>query len=156
MLNKRSSLLAMLIWLTLLSVVAQIILFVIHSHVTELVDDLVKSSIGMGMLHPVILLPIIQFIFIQLLSYILFIAWIWFISVEIGSLLRLSKRAVYFLGLFFWAVGAATILVLNNYYYPHSFFSNFYTGKINGSVDGAFLVLPRKPNSVINKGLPDS
>lgn len=123
MLNKRPSLAFLLSSFTLLAVMAQVALFAIHSHVTELVDDLVKSSISSNMLHSAIVLPIAGFFSFQIFIYFIFIVWVWFIANNVGDGLKLSNRAVYLSGIIFWITGFFAIFTLNNYFYPDSFFS---------------------------------
>ncbi|MCW5583507.1 MAG: sulfatase-like hydrolase/transferase [Gammaproteobacteria bacterium] len=121
--QKQSRLLSMLIWLTLLFIVAQLAFFLIHYKVTELVDSLVKASIMLQLLHPVILLPIVGFIFIQTIAYVLFVIWIWFISISLGELFAFSQVKTYWLGVALWCLACATMLTLNHYYFPSSFFA---------------------------------
>ena len=129
--NKRSRLLSILIGLTLFCLIAQISFFVIHVHVSALIDDLVKSSIKTEMLHPVILLPLFEFVSIQIISCIVVTAFIWFISISTGEYFTLSSRATYFLGILSWCATALFILTLNSYYYPDSFFAlSFFHEKI--------------------------
>lgn len=119
--KKQASLLTILTWLTLLAIIAQISLFIIHYQVSELVDSFVQSSLSSQLLHSVIVIPIILFISIQLISYALFIAWIWFISSP-----YVNERS---LGIAFWLVGVTAIITFNNYYFSDSFFASLFREK---------------------------
>lgn len=118
--KKRSSLLSVLICLTLLSISAQLSLFIIHNHATELVDSLVGSSIPSHIFNVGVISPLLQFIVLQILAYILFIGFIWFISVSCGELFHLP---IYELGIIFWVITSLAVLAFNSYLFPDSFFS---------------------------------
>jgi hypothetical protein len=120
--NKRSSLLTVLVCLTLLSVSAQISLFVIHNHAAELLDTLVSSSLPTTFFHQAVLLPLLNFIFIQILAYTLFIGFIWFITQACSEFFKLPA---YELGIFFWFVGNLAVFLFNQHYFPTSFFSGW-------------------------------
>lgn len=119
--QKRSSLLSVLVCLTILSIIAQFILFAIHSQAFELLDAFVGSSISTQILHKAILLPLLQFIGLQLVAYLILISYIWFITVSCSHFFRCSD---YVLGVFFWLVVNWTILLLNFHYFPASFFAS--------------------------------
>lgn len=121
--KKPARLLPILIWLTLIAITSQIIFFLIHYKVSDLLDSLVQSSLKSDMLHAVILLPLIQFFLIQFISYSALIAWVWFITTAISELFRLPQRAIFWLGLFIWFTSCCAILSLNNYFFPDSFFA---------------------------------
>lgn len=121
--HKPSNLLGMLICLTVLFLLAQISLFYIHYHVSDLLDSLVTASIALQLLHAVILLPILQFMVIQILAYALFIGWIWFVATSIAQLFKFSHTKSYCLGLLLWCLACLTLLSLNQYEFPNSFFA---------------------------------
>lgn len=116
----------MLTWLTLLCITAQIMLFIGHYKVNELLDSLVQSALLPAISYPVVLLPLLAFFLLQIIGYFLFTGWIWFISVSLGELLKLSSFLTYLLGNLFFIFGWLMILSLNNYYYPDSFFSQLW------------------------------
>lgn len=118
-----SSLLSMLICLTILFIVAQISLFYTHYKVSDLVDSLVNTSIALQILHTVILLPMIKYIMLQIIAYVLFVGWIWFIAVSVSEWFKLSKNTTYWMGIIFWCLACVTLLTLNYKYYPDSFFA---------------------------------
>src|SRR5579862_9172615 len=101
---------------------AEVSIFLIHYKVSDLVDSVVKSALPSHMLHTVILLPIIAFLFIQLVSYALFIAWIWFITVSIVELFPALRKGREILGVIFFLLGCSAIISFNNYYFSASFF----------------------------------
>lgn len=117
------SLFNMLICLTFLFVAWQIVFFIIHYQVSTLIDSLVNSSLAIHFLSPVIVLPLVEFIFLQILGYLLFILWIWFNAKSIGAMLGLSDAHIYFLGVGLFFIACILLLSLNNYYFPGSFFS---------------------------------
>lgn len=121
--RKQTSLLAMLVCLTVLFIAAQLSLFLIHCKVSELVDSLVTSSIILQLLHPIILLPIIAFALIQVIAYGFFIGWIWFVTLSFGEFFKLSKSVTHWLGIMFWGVACVALLMLNQHYFPNSFFA---------------------------------
>jgi len=118
--SKRASTFTMLICLTVLAVIAQISFFIVHYHVSDLLDSFVASSLKGNFFQPVIVLPVLKFIFLQLAAYALFILFIWFIATSCSQLFKISD---YWLGLLFWLSGCIAILSLNNYFYPDSFFA---------------------------------
>lgn len=121
--QKPTSLLAMLISLTLLFIIAQITLFILHYKVTDIIDSLVNTSISTGLFYPIVIGPIIGFLAMQILAYALFIAGIWFLSVSLGEFFRLSQRTTFWFGVVIWALACSGLLLLNHYYFPNSFFS---------------------------------
>ncbi len=118
--EKRSSLLSVLICLTLLSIAAQLSLFVIHNHTTDVLDAFVGSSIPANFFHHAILLPVIEFFSLQVAAYLLFIAFIWFITMACSEVLSLPA---YGLGIFFWLCASLVVFGLNAQFFPDSFFA---------------------------------
>jgi len=112
-----------LLCLTGLFVFGQLAFFYPHYHVAELIDSLTRSSILPVLLRPVILVPVLQFVFIQVVAYILFVSWIWFVSVSLGALFRLSADATGWSSILVWFLGCIFILLLNHCYFPDSFFA---------------------------------
>ena len=123
--TKPASLLSILICLTLISIAGQVAFFVIHYNVSNLLDSLVQSSLKTEMFHLSILLPIAGYLAVQLISYCLFIAWTWYLSASMSELFKLTRRAAFWLCVFVWLMSCLTVLSLNNYYYPDSFFASF-------------------------------
>lgn len=121
--HKQNTLMAMLVWLTILLVATQAIFFFIHYKVGNIVDSLAAASITKQLLHLVVLLPLCGFLLIQLLAYGLFIGWVWFVAVSLGELCKLTNRAVYQIGLLFWLAGVVAIFSLNAHYFPNSYFA---------------------------------
>lgn len=119
------SVLRLLIWLTVLFVSAQLLVFMIHYKVTDLVDSMVNASIALQLLHPVVLLPLLIFVMMQLLAYGLFVGWIWFLTLSLSELFVVSKSKIYGLGVLIWLVACVTLLALNQYYFPGSFFAKW-------------------------------
>jgi len=118
--NKRASLLSVLCCLTLLNIFAQLSFFIIHNHAAELLDNLISSSIADNIYYPAIITPLLAFIGIQCLAYVLFIIFIWFIAASCAELFRISD---YVLGIFFWMMGNVLIFTLNAHFFPDSFFA---------------------------------
>ncbi|HLB42896.1 MAG TPA: sulfatase-like hydrolase/transferase [Gammaproteobacteria bacterium] len=109
--------------LTVLFIIAQVSFFMIHYKVSELVDVLVNSSISNFIFYPTVILPIIQFVAMQLFAYFLLIIWIHFVAISIGELFRLPDYLIDWLGIVFWVLSLIAILGLNFYYFPGSFFA---------------------------------
>ena len=126
MLKQRSSLVTMLSCLTGLSLCAQIVFFFIHSQVSSLIDNLIDSSLSLNLFHPIVLLPIIEFILLQVLAYLFFIAFIWFLAVNCS---RFFRSSAYYLGLVFWALATLALFSLNRFYFPNSFFADLLLGE---------------------------
>lgn len=116
-------LMSMLICLTVLFVAWQVSFFLIHYTVSELIDSLVKSSLLLALFSPVNLLPIIEFIALQVFAYILFVLLVAFVSISLGELFNLSHKITYAVGLLVWLFGGIAILTLNAYCFPNSFFA---------------------------------
>lgn len=110
-LSRRTSLLSALTCLTVLFVTAQIIFFAIHYNIAGLLDIISANTLGKQLIHPVIILPLLVFLLVQIGSYALFVWWI------------KSLTENYFWGIFLWCMGCIAILSLNNFYFPDSFFS---------------------------------
>lgn len=121
-----TSLFSLLVCLTGLFVFAQLAFFYAHYKVSDLIDSIAQSSIARDLFHPVILFPLLKFAAIQILAYLIFIAFIWFISVSMGELFKLSKRVTNWVGIGCWSVAVLTLLSLNDYYFPASFFARPY------------------------------
>ncbi len=115
----------MLILLTLFFIAAQLGFFIIHYKVHDLIDTLVNVSILSSLLYPVVLMPIIGFIAMQIMAYVLFVAWIGFVSVSLGEFFQLSKLATYWLGILCWFLACIAMLTWNHYYFPDSFFAKW-------------------------------
>ena len=121
--NKHPSLLRTLILLTCLFIVAQLILFSIHYQVSSLIDSLVDSSLSKNIFTPIIFFPLLAFIALQIIAYVLFVAWIRWITLSIQELGHFSSSTTYWIGIFCWTIACLALLMLNNHYFPHSFFS---------------------------------
>ena len=142
--QKQPNLFGMLLCLTVLFISTQAALFFVHYKVGDLVDSLAKTSIAHDMFYPVVALPILTFWVMQLAAYFLFVLWIWFISISLGELFKLSTLVTYCLGLICWVVGCAIILMLNNYFYPASFFAELlrqHVGASNAVLASALFLL---------------
>jgi arylsulfatase A-like enzyme len=122
-----ASLVSVLTVLTVLFVAWQLAYFIIHYTVTELLDVLVKTSVVLQLLHPVILLPLAFYILMQIGAYALFISWIWFITVAIADWCGLSASSRKILGIAFWAAGCLLLMAANCYFYPASFFATLWS-----------------------------
>lgn len=122
--HKKPSLIFMLISLTVLIVAAQLALFFVHYQVSDLLDSLTKASISSELFHAVLILPLMAFVVLQIIAYILFVTWIWLISISVGEICKLRQQTVYGLGLCCWFIGCAAILTANRYFYPGSFFAH--------------------------------
>lgn len=118
-----ASLINVLVALTLLIILAQLSFFYAHYKVSDLIDVFTKSSIARDLWHPVILLPLLGFVTLQILAYGFLIAWIWFVTTSVSELFSLSKHKAYWLGISCWTACVLTIFSLNNYYFPASFFA---------------------------------
>lgn len=121
--QKSSSLLGMLSCLTLLFVGGQLSFFIIHYKVTSLIDSLVKVSILLQLMHPVVLVPLLLFITLQVLAYVLLIAWVGWMATAMGEWWRFSKTTTLWIGIALWATACLAIVALNYTFFPDSFFS---------------------------------
>src|SRR3990167_2754301 len=113
----------MLVCLTILFILAQLVFFTIHYHVSELIDSLINSSLSHVIFSPVIFLPILQYIAIQILAYCLLICWVVFIAGALSQLFRVPTNAIYWLGINYWILNIIIMFVLNSHYFPGSFFA---------------------------------
>lgn len=131
--KKASSLLAMLASLTGLAVIGQLSLFFLHFKTSSLLDSLIQSSLASQIWRPIILLPILEFILIQIASCLLFIAGIWFLGVSCGNFFNFSRNKTYWLGICTWVIACFAVLSFNCLYFSNSFFSDLliHTGWYN-------------------------
>jgi arylsulfatase A-like enzyme len=121
--NRKMNLIFMLSALTLLCVMAQMSFLFIHHQVFDLFDSLAKNSLSANLTQRIILFPILFFIGVQIIIYALLVAWIVFQAFSIGKLCHLPKGQIYGLGIALWLITVATLLIVNQQWYPHSFFS---------------------------------
>lgn len=91
-------------------------------------DSLISASIVLQLLHPVVLLPMMGFILLQIVAYVLLISWIWFIAISLSEWFKLSRFMSLLLGMFIWCLAIFSLLELNRYYFPDSLFSHLMTG----------------------------
>jgi arylsulfatase A-like enzyme len=137
--RKQSSLIVVLSTLTVLCVATQAVFFFIYYKVGSIADSLTQGAIWHGLLQPVVLLPILGFILSQMVAYGLFVAWVWFVTVSVGSLFRMTDKAMYWLGLLCWLFACFTILLLNAHYFPRSYFAEPFNQY--GQLSDALLVI---------------
>lgn len=134
MINRQSSrtpnLLWMLIALTLVFMLAQFIFFAIHYQVAELLDSIVQQSMSEQFGSMVLILPVLSFIFIQLLSYVLWVYAVWFVSQAVAACLQLPRYAT---GIVIYFLSLVAILTLNHYCCPESFFAQLLAGQLISS-----------------------
>ncbi|HEX4045753.1 MAG TPA: sulfatase-like hydrolase/transferase, partial [Gammaproteobacteria bacterium] len=123
MTNIKSRLFKFLICLTLLFISAQLSFYFIHNHLSELFYSVSHGEILKAITYSNIYLPILFYLTIQLLAYLLFISWIWFTTIATGQLFHLPDKITYLLGIVHWFIGCVMIFLLNQYYFPTSSFS---------------------------------
>lgn len=121
-----SGLFVMLCMLTMLFVAAQLSFFFIHYKVSSFIDSLANSAIAHEMFHSIILFPLLVFFILQLIAYFLFVVCMWWIAVSFGKFFQLSSRTTYHVGLSCWLLGCTAIFLLNNYYFPDSYFAEIF------------------------------
>ncbi|MBA3661252.1 MAG: sulfatase-like hydrolase/transferase [Gammaproteobacteria bacterium] len=114
-----------LTYLTIFWIVAQIIFFMIHYHVAGLMDSLASSPMRSALWKPVVLLPLLQFIVLQLLAYMVFVAFIYFLTISINAFTKRSHSTLQMLGISLWILSIISLLMMNQALYPHSFFAIF-------------------------------
>lgn len=124
---KEFSLLCMLTGLTLVFIFAQLYLFAVDYKVSDLVDSLVGTSISLQLFHPVILLPLIAYLLLQITAYVLFVSWIWFVTISITEWFKLRTVAMHIFGSVTWCMACFSMLELNRYYFPDSLFARLMT-----------------------------
>ncbi|OGT38914.1 MAG: hypothetical protein A3F12_01890 [Gammaproteobacteria bacterium RIFCSPHIGHO2_12_FULL_38_14] len=113
----------MLSCLTLLFVAWQLTFFYTHYRVSDLLDSLVNTALTHAFLSPVVSIPIIKFILIQLLAYLLWIAWIVFVALSFSEYMGWREVVGYCFGIAYWFFACVFLMLLNLYYYPNSFFA---------------------------------
>jgi len=121
--RKRTSLLGMLFCLMTLFLVWQIAFFCIYYHVSTIIDSMTNTSISHGFRHFAIISPIIVFILIQMLFYVLIVLYINFIAKHISHYFRRNEAFTYWFGLLLCVFAISGLLALNSYYFPFSFFA---------------------------------
>lgn len=134
-------LLSLIATLTLFVIIAQIVFFIIHYKVSDLLDSLVQSSLKNEMLHVAVLLPLIGFLLIQIISYGIFIGWTWFLSVSLSELFKIGAAKRFWVAFFVWFVCCVAALSLNSYFFPDSFFAHLITLGHTFLIGAAGLVL---------------
>ncbi len=133
--------------LTFLFICAQLALFIIHYRVSILIDSLVNSSIASTLWHPVVVLPLLQFISLQLIAYLIFVYWLEFLAIALARISHLNAIATRWLGIFLWFLACSLILLLNQYYFPDSFFAGrlpiniAYTNSLITGLSSFFIVI---------------
>lgn len=122
-LDTQPNLLRILICLTLILIFGQITFFIIHYKVSDIMDSLIQSSLRYDIFHPIILFPLLKFFLIQIVSYCFFVMGVWFIVISNIELFHLKPRLAFLFNLLIWFSSVSTILGLNNYFFPDSFFA---------------------------------
>lgn len=130
----KRSLIWMLICLTVMALIAQFVLFYIHAHVDSLIDTLVNSRIANALFYPSVALPLLQFILLQLLAYILIIVWSRYVAFTVGALFDWRPQTAYWFGVLFWFTVCVAVLMLNHALYPHSFFAAWIPDRRSGEI----------------------
>ncbi len=129
MINKQSkrtpNLLWMLIALTAIFILAQLTFFAMHYQVAELLDTIVQQSMAEQLGSVAIALPVLSFIFIQLLCYGLLVYAVWFVSQSVAAIFRAPRYAS---GIVIYLLTLTAILTLNHYCCPESFFAQLLDG----------------------------
>lgn len=117
------SLFLSLLRLTFVFIAAQLTFFFVHYKVSQIMDALANTTILQGMAHSIILIPVMEFIVIQLIAYGLLVLWLWFISISFGEFFKLSETATYRCGILIWIVACSGLMALNYVLFPGSFFA---------------------------------
>lgn len=120
---KRIRVFSLLSILTIIFILVQAYLFYRHYKVSSLVDSLAGASIALELLHPIILLPIATFIVLQITAYVLFVTYIWFITISFAEYCRLTNGVTKILAIILWSLTVFFLLAYNHYYFPDSIFS---------------------------------
>jgi arylsulfatase A-like enzyme len=122
-LKKPASLLSILVSLTTICITAQLTFFIIHYNVSDLLDSFVQSSLKLDFFHSIIIGPLFNFVLIQLVSYIIFMMWAWFLTKSICKLFNCKQHIENTIGILIWTMNCLFVVMLNGYFYPHSFFA---------------------------------
>lgn len=115
-----------LLLLTLVLMGSQLLIFALHYQVSSLVDSLVNSSLPHQFLYPAILFPLLAFLLIQIIAYMIGFNWLCQINQACRDFFNLSGRTSYYLGILLWVLTVMTVFSLNRYYFSHSFFAYLY------------------------------
>ncbi len=117
------SLKMMLALLITLFVIAQIVFSYLHYHFSGMTDSLGNTTVLEQLRYPVVLLPMLGFVALQLLAYVLLVMWLHFLVQAYGDLFKLSLLGRYWRGAIIAVLACLGIFVANTYFYPHSFFA---------------------------------
>lgn len=119
--NKK--LLGILIVLTGSIMLTQYIYFILHNIVNHLDDSVMRSPLIHAFLRPIVLVPFMHYLFLQMIWYVLFVAWIWLLTVTLQKRYQLKNWQTYLVGCLLWSCAVIAVLALNNHFYPHSYFA---------------------------------
>lgn len=109
--------------LTCSVILMQLSFIYIHYKISGLVDTLISSSFQRYIFTPIILIPILKFILINLAVYAILILWIYFLAESFARIKQLTEMQASCLGIMIWCMVSALILMANSYFYTHSFFA---------------------------------
>jgi len=121
--QKRLNAWPVFVMLSVIFFAAQLIFFLIHYHVSELMHSLAGTSVSLDFWHLTVAVPVFLFFLLQLSACVLSVVFIRFISVSVEEFFDLGDAAAYGLLLLNGFFGAFFILSLNSCLYPGSFFA---------------------------------
>jgi hypothetical protein len=116
-------LLVILIVLTSIIIIAQYAYFISQNIINHLDDSILRSPLVHAFLRPIVLVPFMQYLFFQMIWYVLFVTWIWLLTVTLQRRYALKNWQTYFTGCLLWLCAVIAVLALNNHFYPHSYFA---------------------------------
>jgi arylsulfatase A-like enzyme len=120
--KQQGSALGILMVLTLLFIAGELALLFIHLSLGGL-DAIASSTLAHQLFTPFILIPFAQFLGAQLLIYIVFVYFLWYLTTALAEWLTLSAVTTRYLAIALWCISLTAILSANVYYVSHSFFS---------------------------------
>lgn len=136
--ERKSGLLSYLLLLTVFFILLEISFFIQSS-------DIYLSDVNLVADHfkiPGKVIPgILYFLFIQLFLHFLFTFFIWAMVRLVGVALNCSWKVTEKLGFVLWFIGIATVLLMNQFYFPNSKFSHL-VGTIIPPVLGKWIWIP--------------
>ena len=139
--KKNISLHWILIALTCLFIFAQVLFFYIHINLLGFTTSLENSAVAKQLFLPVVVLPVLEFVLVQLVTYALLIGWVLFAANSISERFHFSDSGRYSFGIVLLLSSYLFILTLNHAKYPNSFFSTWIDKVPGGAVLATSLLI---------------
>lgn len=137
-----------IIFLTVLFVIAQIICVSLYQQF-NLLPPVTRYALSLpSLLNYTSLQPLGLFLLTQLGLYVIYVFLIWHMSISITQVLHLSDVAAKLIAFFLWLNSIISLVLLNAYLIPHSFFAHLVLNEVQGKVWLVALVISLVINAI--------